>query len=227
MNLTTLVSLSNLTFAGGSNTSSQSTGAVGNGTPLLNKATQRIQAEVNTASTQLSSLGVFKSAVSQLQLSSKALGSLSSSTSASDVTKAAATLFNTFNDASTAAKASPAAAGASRDLQRALNASPALSDAMRKLGLGLQSDGTLQHDAKKFAAALKADPAGVTAALKTIGQQLNTVTTQELASDGKVNKALTSLTQRSSTLAAQQKALAAVLQSSSGNSGLSSYWANS
>jgi hypothetical protein len=192
---------------------------------------------VDATTAQLSSFGLFKSAVSTLQTSAKALGSLSSTSTASDLTKAAASLFNTFNAAITAAQKTASASGtalggqgaasASKDLQRALNADASLGDAMRKLGMSVQSDGTLKHDAKKFAAALDADPAGVTAALKKIGQQLDTVAGKELATTGKVTTAMSALAQRSTALAAQQKALTAIVQTSQTNLGLSAYLANS
>jgi flagellar hook-associated protein 2 len=200
----------------------------------LNKVTQRLQADADSTKAQLSSFGLFKSAVSTLQLTAQKLSSLSATSTESDITTASANLFNTFNAAITAAQktatggalGTQSAASASRDLQRAVRADPSLSDAMRKLGMTVQSDGTLQHDAQKFAAALKADPAGVTSALKKIGQQLDTAANKALASTGKVSLAMTALNQRSTALASQQQALSAILQNSQSKLGLSAYLAN-
>lgn len=200
----------------------------------LNKVTQRLQADADSTKAQLSSFGLFKSAVSTLQLTAQKLSSLSATSTDADITTASADLFNTFNAAITAAQktatggalGAQSAASTSRDLQRAVRADPSLGDALRKLGMSVQSDGTLQHDAPKFAAALKADPAGVTSALKKIGQQLDTVANKALASTGKVSLAMTALNQRSTALAAQQQALSAVLQNSQSKLGLSAYLAN-
>jgi hypothetical protein len=94
-----------------------------------------------------------------------------------------------------------------RETKSALTMNSAAQAAMKKLGLSVQSDGSLIQDAKKFAAALSSDPAGVRAAMVTLGKQVDSVASKELATDGAVSSAVSSLTQRSTTLAAQQKAL--------------------
>ena len=149
-----------------------------------------------------------------------ALTTLSTTASADDITKAAGSFFNAFNATITAAKNASTGSGTTaasqsanrviRDTKTALIADPAAQAAMTKLGMSVQADGTLVHDAKKFAAALTSDPSGVRAALATIGKQVDSVATKELASDGTVSSAVTSLTQRSTTLAVQQKALKAL-----------------
>lgn len=221
-------------LSGEGTAASQTPSATSTSANPLSKATQRIQTDADSTKAQLSSFGLFKSAMSTLQLSAKKLGGLSDTSTASDITAAAGSLFNTFNAAITVAQkaasggaiGAQSAASASRDLQRAVRADPSLSDAMRKLGMTMQSDGTLQHDAQKFAEALKADPAAVTAALKKIGQQLDTATSKELATTSKVALAMSALSERSSALAAQQKALSAIVQSSQSKLGLSAYLAN-
>jgi hypothetical protein len=186
----------------------------------LQKADKRIQSDVDATTAQLSSFGLLKSAISGGQAVAHTLTTLSTTSSPDDITKAAANFFNAFNATVTAAKNASAGSGTTaasqsanrviRDTKAALTSDPAAQAAMKKLGMSVQADGTLVHDAKKFAAALTSDPSGVRAALATIGKQVDSVATKELATDGTVSSAVTSLTQRSTSLAAQQKALKAL-----------------
>jgi flagellar hook-associated protein 2 len=221
-------------LTGDGTAASQATSTANTAANPLSKVTQRIQTEADSTKAQLSSFGLFKSAVSTLQLSAKTLSKLSATSTASELTTQAAGLFNTFNAAINAAQkattgnalAAQGANSASRDLQRAVRADASLNDAMRELGLSVRSDGTMQHDAQKFAAAVRADPASVASALKKIGQQLDTVAGKELETTGKVHLAMSALSERGSALAAQQKALTAILQNSQTQMGLAAYLSN-
>lgn len=217
MNISTLLGSSTSTLFGNATSSSQATTAVGAVPQSLQKVDKRIQSDVDATTSQLSSFGLLKSAIAGSQVVARALTSLSSSASASDITKAAGNMFNALNATVTAAENASLGAGNTtatqsasrviRETKSALNGNTAAHAAMKKLGISIQSDGSLVHDAKTFAAALTSDPVGVRAALATLGKQVDGVATKELATDGAVSSAVSSLTQRSSTLAAQQKAL--------------------
>jgi hypothetical protein len=183
----------------------------------LANADQRLQTDQSSTTTQLSSFGLLKSAVAQNQGSAQAMMNLTSSSSTSDVTTAMGNFFNDYNStikAAGTAAATPGssagvmgAQGVSRDMQWALNSQPDVMDAMKKLGLTLQSDGTLQQNATTFSAAESSDPAGVQKAMSTIGNAVNTVATQELASTGTVGSTIANLTQHSTTVTAEQQAM--------------------
>jgi hypothetical protein len=220
MNINSLLGSSTSSLFGRATTSSQATSAIGAIPQSLQKADERIQSNVDATTAQLSSFGLLKSAISGSQVVAHALANLSSTATAGDLTKAAGNFFNAFNATLTAAKNTSSASGTMaatqsasrviRETKSALTTNAAAQAAMKKLGLSIQSDGSLIQDAKKFAAALSSDPVGVRAALVTLGKQVDGVATKELATDGAMSSAVSSLTQRSTTLAAQQKALKAL-----------------
>ncbi len=209
---------SSVASAGSGGTSaSQATAATDTVSQLLSKADQRIQADVRSTTAQLSAFGLLKSAVSGGQIAAQALTKLGAAASASTITKATADFFNAFNATVQSAQTTSAVPGSAqaaqsanrvnRDLKWALSSGGATGDAMRKLGFKLQPDGSLSHDPQAFAAALNKDPAGVRAALATLGNQVNAVTSKELATGGSVTTGLANLTQHSSALTAQQQAM--------------------
>jgi hypothetical protein len=221
MNITALLAGSNstLTGSGSGSTAAQTTAtaAASSVSPQLSQAQKRIQADVDSTTAQLSQFGLLKSALADAQTRAKALSGLGTAATPPDVTQALGTFFKAFNSsvgaANTAASASGSALASSnarrvvQDLKSALRADPATDAALKKLGLTVQSDGSLLQDAHKFANALAADPAGVRAALATVGKKVDAVNSRELASNGTVGSALSNLNQHSSTLTAQQSAL--------------------
>jgi hypothetical protein len=217
VNINTLLGASSSSLFGSATTASQATASIGRVPQSLQKVDERIQSNVDATTAQLSSFGLLKSAVSGSQVVAHALANLPSTATADDLTKAAGNFFNAFNVTVTAAKNASSGSGTMaatqsanrviRETKSALTMNSAAQAAMKKLGLSVQSDGSLIQDAKKFAAALSSDPAGVRAAMVTLGKQVDSVASKELATDGAVSSAVSSLTQRSTTLAAQQKAL--------------------
>jgi flagellar capping protein FliD len=137
--------------------------------------------------------------------------------SAADLTTSMAKFFNAYNDAvSSSNSASSAADGtsvtasarkAATDLRRALSADPAVTAAMQKVGLKISANGTLTQDAKVFADALSKDPVAVRSAMKSIGTKITAASDRELASSGNLESTVSSLHQRDTLLAAQQKAI--------------------
>lgn len=226
-NLSTLLG-SSASSAGGSQTA-QATGVSAGVTAALAKTAARLQADATATTAQLSSFGLLKSALATGQTAAQALTKLTATASAADITQATGDFFNAFNAAVTAAKTAAAVPGSaqaaqaagrvSRDLDSALTMGAASQSAMSKLGLTVQSDGTLKHDPGKFAAALAKDLAGVKAALAQLGKQVQAAANKELASNGNVGGSVANLTQHSSALTQQQKALLSLRQST----GLSAY----
>ena len=222
MNIQSLLAGSSTAQSGSGTTASQAASATSTASPLLAKAEQRVQSDVDATTAQLSKFGLLKSALSGGQTASQALSKLSTTSTAEDVTKALGSFFNTFNASIGAANTAAGSSGSSvasnsakrvvSDLKSALRSDPATSDAMKKLGLTLQSDGSLVQDAKQFAASLAADPSGTRAALAAIGKKVDATTSKELASSGSVGSALSGLNQHSTVLSAQQKALKALEQ---------------
>lgn len=232
MNINTAYLSSLLGSSAASGSGSQATqgaGTLAAASAALSKTVTRLQADAATTTAQLSSFGQLKSALASSQTAAQALTRLSAASSAADVTQATGDFFNAFNAAVKAAKTTAAVPGSSqaaqaagrvtRDLDGALTGGVANQNAMSKLGLSVQADGSLKQDAAKFAASLAKDPAGVTAALAQLGQQVQAAANKELASDGHVSTSVANLTQRSSALTQQQKALLNLQQST----GLSVY----
>jgi len=206
-----------------SNTQTQSTGSVNPVASALLRANQRIQAQLDTTTAQLSSFGKLKSSVSDAQLAARALSKFSASATSTDIKSAANQFVSTFNAAISTAKTAASAAGGtqaqatgarnvSSDFTRTVRASTATVDALKKLGITLKADGSMALDATKFDAAQKADPASVKATLAKIGQLVDATATKELATSGSVNGSMDSLNQRSAALKAQQNSMLTIVQ---------------
>lgn len=223
MNISSLLSGTSASLLGSGTAASQASAAVGSASPFLAQAEQRIQADADVTSAQISKFGLVKSALSDGQVAAKAMEALSSTSTPADVTTALGNFFKTFNASVSSATAAATATGTGsesqrgsrlvHDLKSALSADPAMTDGMHKLGLTIQSDGSLVQDAKKFAAALAADPGGTLAAMAKIGSKVDSVTANELATGGAVGAALATLNAQSTSLKAQQTALRALDQS--------------
>lgn len=226
MNLSAVLSNTKTNLSAGTGSSSQSsvpttatTAKVAGAASPLTKASERIQKQVDSTKAQLSKLGLVKSSVAGLQAQSKLLTKVTPDMSASAVTTLMGKFFNAYNDAvasiataSSAADGTPGTAGtraAAADLRRVLSADPEVSAAMRNLGLKINPNGTLAHDAKVFANALSKDAAAVQGAIKAIGAKAGAAADRELASSGPLESTVSSLNQRGSLLAAQQKAIKA------------------
>lgn len=220
MNINSILGSSTASAQGSGTSASQATAAAKAASPLLAKAGQRIQAALDAGTAQMSKFGLLKSALADGQAAAQGLTRLASTATPDTVTTALGNFFKTFNAAIGAATAAAHTAGSTAnsaqrvisEAKSALRSDPAVADAMKKLGLTLQSDGSLQQDAPKFAASLVSDPAGVRAALATVGKKVDALNSRELATAGTVGVALAGLGQRNTTLTVQQKALKAFEQ---------------
>lgn len=225
MNINPLFGGTSSSLLGTSTTASQATASSSGVSPFLTQADNRIQAQVDTTTAQISKFGQVQSALSDGQTAAKAMEALTGSSTDADLITALGNFFNTFNTFNTSITAAGAASTSTefgsesvratrlvQDLKSALSADPAIADDMKKLGLSIQPDGSLIQDPKKFAAALAADPQGTRTAMAKVGAKVDSVTTNELSSSGTVGSALASLNAQSTTLAAQQSALKSLEQ---------------
>lgn len=239
MNLNDFVKAHAATQYLGASASTQATGGLGLVAQAgLKKADQRIQAQVDKTTAQLSTFGKLQSAVSGTQTAARGLGILGSTSTAAAQKSAASDFTSAFNAALASAKTAAAQPGdtatgqsanrTSTNLLRAVGADSATVDALKKVGFSLNAGGSLALDTKQLDAAQKADPAGVRATLNTLGQQVFNAATQELAGNGNVGLSLSTLSQRSGILKSQQATLSALGQGASptqSNTGFGS-WAN-
>lgn len=203
-------------------TSAKAANSVSSTPSVLQKAESRIQAAVDRSTTHLSSFGKLKSAVSEVQLASRALNSLTTTASAASVKLAASSLVTAYNNAIKMAKAAAIVTGApaesvsarraGRDLVQAVTADTTTLASLKKLGISALPDGTLVLDTKTLDAAQLADPKGAQATLSKLGDRLDQTATRELAADGTVASSLTSLNRRASLLKAQQDAMSTLVE---------------
>lgn len=224
MNLSTL--LTNYGASGSALSSSQnastnaSTAAKAAATSPLSQAGKRIEAQAQATQTQLSKLGVIKSSIADVQTQSKAMKGATANTSATELTTTMGKFFNSYNAALKAANGAASASAdgtlltssarkAATELRRALTADTDVSNAMKKLGIKVNADGTLTQDAKVFAELASKDPAALRSAMVMVGTKLGAAADRELAINARIETTASSLSQRSSLLAAQQKAIKA------------------
>src|ERR1035437_715556 len=97
MNISSLLNGTTPSLVGSVTPASQATAASSNVPPFLAQAEQRIQADANVPTAQISKFGLVKSALSDGQAAAKAMTTLSSTTSAADATTALGNFFNTLN----------------------------------------------------------------------------------------------------------------------------------
>lgn len=235
LTLSQLVNNATAGSLGNGQSATQSTTSASPASKAMDKATARIQTQLDTTTAQLSSFGKLKSAVSNLQLDAKALAATTPQSSVAAVRAAASEFAASFSVAAITANGAANLPGSSaqdagnarrvtRDLGNALTGNPTLSDALRKLGFKLESDGTLTVDEKKFDAAQKANPTAVQATLAKVAQSVEKAASSELAATGVVNGSIQSLSQRTTALKTQQSAmLAAVKQISTNQSSSTGY----
>ncbi|MBK6999184.1 MAG: flagellar filament capping protein FliD [Rhodoferax sp.] len=194
----------------------------------LQKAENRIQAQVDSTNVQLSAFGKLQSAVSQTQTSAKAAAGLSSSAKAEDVKTAATKLVDAFNNTIDTAKGAASAAGETatgrnatrvgRDLTRTVTSDDSTLAALKQIGASVNANGKLVLDTAKFDAAQKTNATDVRNSLVKLGQQIDKTALKELGNNGSVGSTVSALNQRSSTLKFQQASLASLQQTTGSSS---------
>lgn len=198
---------------------------------MLAPATQRIGRQLESTNVQLSAYGQIKGAFGGAQTASTALTTSATSKTAtnSDIEKAAQAFVTAYNQAAqTVASATSSstkqtgalssdlrARSAGTDLSRSLTGGSGLAD-LKQAGITLNKNGTLSLDTKVLQSALQTSGTQTKSSLASLGQQVSSVTSRELASTGNVGASVGKLTSRAQTLTAQQSSLgkqAASLQS--------------
>jgi hypothetical protein len=209
-------------------TATQTANGVQAKSTVLQKAETRIQAAVEQTTTRLSTMGKLKSAVSEVQLASRALHSLTTTASGASVKLAASSLVTAYNNAIKTARVAAAVTGApsesasakraSRELLQSVAADATTLASLKKLGISVLPDGTLALDSKVLDATQAADPAGAIANIVTLGKlgsNVDKAATQSLESKSNqlsLGSALSSLNLRATALKAQQAGLATLAQ---------------
>lgn len=207
-------------------TATQTANGVQAKSTVLQKAETRIQAAVEQTTTRLSTMGKLKSAVSEVQLASRALHSLTTTASGASVKLAASSLVTAYNNAIKTARVAAAVTGApsesasakraSRELLQSVAADAATLASLKKLGISVLPDGTLALDTKALDAAQAANPAGALTTLGKLGSHVDKAATQSLETKSNplsLGSALSSLNLRAATLKAQQDSLASLTES--------------
>lgn len=224
-------SLFNFSTFGSKNQPRAATQALDDPSPLaqaVRRADQRVQAEVTSNTTQMSSFGQLKSMVSQVQQAARKLSDLPTPIAADESSTAVNQLLAALNAAITMANATATLPGATEasqnaqrvagDLQGMVSEGAPLANSLKTIGVGLQGS-EYKLDAAQFGAALGKDADGVQATLVKFGQHLDQMASAELAVNGDVAGSLSLLKRQATTLQAQQSALESAAQATSAYAG--------
>lgn len=185
-------------------------------TKALSQASERIGQQRESAQIQLSAFGQIKSAVAELQNSSKALTEGQNTDTTEEAKKAAQNFVNAFNTARTVANRAINGDGqtpgtlategrarvAANELSRSLDRSS--SNELREIGITTNQSGTLSIDAQKFEQALQSDPQQVTETLASAGGQVEQATRRQLENNSNVNRSINNLNNQVRNLETQQ-----------------------
>ena len=180
-------------------------------TSSLRKADARLQTQLGGTTANLSSLGKFKAAVAQTQVTARNLSGLQDTSSSDDVKKALNRFITDFNAMVASAKTVTGSSNETnrigRGMARAITADLSQIGVLNRMGVSKAADGTLQLNTAQFTTAYQASPTGIRTALAKLGQLADKVAEKELASDGRLSNTMNALKQRSSTLQSQHDAL--------------------
>lgn len=185
-------------------------------TKALSQASERIDQQRESAQVRLSAFGQIKSAVAELQSSSKALTDGQNTDTSEEAKKAAQNFVNAFNTARTVANRAINGDGqtqgtlatesrarvAANELSRSLDRST--SNELRDIGITTNKNGTLSIDAQKFEQALQSDPQQVAETLASAGGQVEQATSRQLENNSNVNRSINNLNNQVRNLETQQ-----------------------
>lgn len=188
----------------------------------LAPANKRLSQQIDTTNVKLSAYGQISSAFGTAKTAASGLTAAATSKTASnsDVVKAAQAFVDSYNKAAQAVGAAVTststksgalvtdsrATTAASGLARSLTSSAGLSD-LKQTSITKGTDGTLTLDTKALEQSLQSNSAQAKSALANIGQKVETSTSRELTSTGNIGGSISSLTNQSQTLSAQQMAL--------------------
>jgi hypothetical protein len=211
MSISQLANSLTTSYSASNQSSAQATSNTDKVSAGINKSSVKIQTQLDTASTSLSTFGKFKASVSVTQVSAQSLSKFTATSSSDDVKKGLATFITNFNSmvasTQTAAAETSGVQRISRGMTRAMSADLSKITELRNMGFTKASDGTLKLDAAKFDAAYAASPSTVQSTLAKLGQLVDKSANKELASGGSIGNTMDSLTSKSSLLKLQQSVL--------------------
>jgi len=207
--LSSLTTSAVTTSAATATTQNPTTALLGQVSPALAKAHERLLAQSQTASASISQLGQYKATVSSLAGSAKELASVSGDTASAEVMSKVKRLVDAYNEALQQAKAGTEgrtgqAIAASR---RALSSADSTRSQLTQLGLMRQPDGTLKLDTATLQKSLATNPAAAGSALSQLGKTLARRAESELADKGRLALAGTQSSAWAQGLTQQQGAL--------------------
>lgn len=185
------------------------TALLGQVSPALAKAHERLLMQSQTASASISQLGQYKATVSSLASSANDLAGVNGDTASGEVLKKVERLVASFNEALKLAKAGTegSAGQALAASRRALSSADGSRSQLTQLGLLRQPDGTLKLDASTLQKSLAAQPASAGSALAQLGKTLARRAESELADKGRLAQASTQSNAWAQGLTQQQGAL--------------------
>lgn len=183
----------------------------------LNRATETLSREVDSAKVRLSAFGQVKSAVAEVQSAARGLQDTKKIASADDAKKAAQAFVDAYNneraalakvtDSGSRSQAAGALATDGRaqvagsQLQRVVSDNAA---SLKAAGITVQKDGSLAVDANAVANAFRQDPQATVQALGKVGRAVEVTATRQLSSTGTVGAAVESLNNRVQSLETRQ-----------------------
>lgn len=185
-------------------------------TTALKQANDRLDQQRKTSEVKLSAYGQVKSAVAELQSSSKKLTDSTNTDTADEAKKAAQNFVNAFNNARAVANRAingdksgggelaneGRARIAANELSRALDRTA--TNELKSIGITANKDGSLKIDAQKFEQAQQSRPQEVAAALENAGQQAEQAANRQLQNNGNVTRSINALSNQVRDMEAQQ-----------------------
>lgn len=189
----------------------------------LEKASTRIEGQLQAAGVRLSSYGQVKSGFARIEDAGKTLAK-TDNLSVADTKKALQSMVAAYNDTRTAAAAtSPgSASNAANTLRRTASTDTTRQD-LQTLGITQKSDGSLSIDTKKLDQALAANPDSAKAVATRVGGQFQQNASRALSESGGISKTLNSLNTQNQQLESRLANLQALSSAQSYSANSNSY----
>lgn len=185
-------------------------------TTTFKRDSDRVEQQLNVTKVQLSAYGQIRSAVAEVQTTSRTLSDPEKTGNAADIRKAIGSFVSAYNKAvATATRGDDNAAGgvasdvrtrfAGAELSRSVDTGNNRAE-LQKIGVTQNTDGSLSVDTKALDTALHANPDQVRSTVGAVGQAVEKAAARELASSGNAGSSTGSLDNRSRNREAQRNA---------------------
>lgn len=163
-------------------------------TTTFKRDSDRVEQQLNVTKVQLSAYGQIKSAVAEVQTTSRTLSDPEKTGNAADIRKAVGSFVSAYNKAvASATRSDDNDAGAvandvrvrfaGAELSRSVDAGNNRAE-LQKIGVTQNTDGSLSVDAKALDTALHANPDQVRSTIGAVGQAVEKTAARELAGSG-------------------------------------------